>query len=53
MKIAITGCCVSRDTFNYDLLGNYEISKFVQLNPISCLKSKKCSGGGSENSPRF
>lgn len=38
MRIAITGCCVSRDIFNYDSQGLFDVRKFVQLNPISCLK---------------
>lgn len=47
MRIAITGCCVSRDIFNYDLQGFYENCRFVQLNPISCI------GGSAKIMPDF
>lgn len=42
-KVEIAGCCVSRDLFNYDRLRNYEVLKFIQLNPISL--QDKVEGG--------
>lgn len=39
-KVVITGCCVSRDLFNYDRMKNYEVQKFIQFNPISLQNAK-------------
>lgn len=43
MKVVISGCCVSRDIFNYDRYKEFEVEKFIQLNPISCTNTR--SGG--------
>ena len=40
-KVVIAGCCVSRDFFNYDRMKNYEVLKFMQLNPISLQNAKE------------